>query len=632
MTSDPSFSRAPVQEAFDRAARLAMTLTPTERVGLVWQAGEHWRITAGRELHAEPDAVPVSATFLTAAEPRVESPVPEADPLLRAAAPTAQSYAAVPLDDGSEETAVFFVTSTTPNAFGDLREALVDLAAPIAEAAADATRADARHYEFLENVPVGVYRSTPDGRILYANPQLANLFGVASVEDLKDVDLNEAGIAQDDRTVFKERVEREGQIVQDETAWTRPDGSVVHVLESARVVRDEDGSVRYYEGVVEDITDRKRAEEDLRAEKDFIDSALNNLPGAFYLIDRDLRYQRWNRQLEEVTGYSSDEIAEANPLQFIVESDRRRVASRIRRAFEKGHAAVEARVRTREGDTIPLYLTAARVRIRGTVYLVGMGIDISERVAAEEALREAKQEAEEMNRLKSVFLANMSHEIRTPLTSILGFADVLDEEVDGEARHVVEMIRESGHRLKETLTSVLELARLERESAEVSAERCDLVGRVQDTLDLMQPQIEGNGLDLQVRVPSTPVYLQADPRVLHRVLTNLVANAIKFTEEGTIRVVVERTNDEAVLRVTDTGIGISEDFLEHIFDEFRQESEGLTRAHEGSGLGLTITQRLVELMGGSIEAESTKGEGSTFTVRLPLETPEEAVSEASASS
>jgi len=407
---------------------------------------------------------------------------------------------------------------------------------------------------------------------------------------------------------------------------------VVHVLESARVVRDEDGSVRYYEGVVEDITDRKRVEEDLRAEKDFIDSALNSLPGAFYLIDRDLRYQRWNRQLEEVTGYSSDEIAEANPLQFIVESDRRRVASRIRTAFEKGHAAVEARVRTGEGNTIPLYLTAARVRIRGTLYLVGMGIDISERVAAEKALREAKQEAEEMNRLKSVFLANMSHEIRTPLTSILGFADVLDEEIEGEAQRVVEMIRESGHRLKETLTSVLELARLERESAEVSAERCDLVGRVQETLDLMQPQIEGKGLDLQVRVPSTPVYLQADPRVLHRVLTNLVANAIKFTEEGTVRVVVERTDDEAVLKVTDTGIGISEDFLDQIFDEFRQESEGLTRAHEGSGLGLTITQRLVELMGGSIEAESTKGEGSTFTVRLPLETPEEAVSEANASS
>jgi signal transduction histidine kinase len=232
-----------------------------------------------------------------------------------------------------------------------------------------------------------------------------------------------------------------------------------------------------------------------------------------------------------------------------------------------------------------------------------------------------------MNRLKSVFLANMSHEIRTPLTSILGFADVLDEEVEGEAERVVEMIRQSGRRLRETLTSVLELARLEREAPEVGTERCDLVERVEDTLELMRPQIKNNELALEVCVPSAPLTLQADPKVLHRVLTNLVSNAIKFTEEGKIRVAVEQRGEEAVLTVADTGIGISDEFLDQIFDEFRQESEGLTRAHDGSGLGLTITQRLVEMMGGSIEAESTKGEGSTFTVRLPLDSAEEETSD-----
>jgi PAS domain S-box-containing protein len=619
-----------VQNAFGRAARVAATLTPADRVGLVCRGDGGWRLVAGHNLDVAPAEVGPADTVVGEKGPRVESPLPDATPLLRAAAPEAQSCAAVPLVAPAAEV-VFFVTSVRPGAFDDeLLDVLTDLAAPIAEAAAEAARADARHYEFLENVPVGVYRSTPDGRILYANPSLADLFGVASVDALKDLDLNDAGIAQDDRAAFKEQVEREGQIVQNETVWTRPDGREVHVLESARVVRGADGAVQYYEGVVEDITERKRAEQELRAEKHFIDSALNSLPGAFYLIDEDLRYRRWNQQLEDVTGYASEEIVGANPLQFVVEADRERVADRIRSAFEEGQAAVEARVRTRSGGVIPLYLTAARVSIRGRRYLVGMGIDISERVAAEEALREAKQEAEEMNRLKSVFLANMSHEIRTPLTSILGFADVLEEETEGEAQRVVEMIRQSGHRLKETLTSVLELARLERESAEVDTERCDLAGRVEEILDLMTPQIESNGLALQVRVPPEPVPIQADPRVLHRVLTNLVSNAVKFTEEGTIRVTVARNEDEAHLEVSDTGIGISSEFLDQVFDEFRQESEGLTRAHQGSGLGLTITQRLVEMMGGSIEAESTKGEGSTFTVRLPLHASQEAASEAAA--
>ncbi len=607
------FSPTAVRTAFQRAARLAIRFTPAEWIGLVRRDGGHWCWIAGQDVEVGA-TVPVSdAPSVTTDEPSAEPHVSDPNPLFEAARPNVGSVASVPLSESSE--AVLVAASPDPGALDDtVLEPLGDLAALIAEAAQSA---DSRHYEFLENVPVGVYRSTPDGRILYANPPLADLFGVESVEELEDVDLNDASIAQDDRATFKQRLERQGKIVQDETVWTRADESEAHVLESARVVRNENGSVRYYEGVVEDITERKRAEQALRTEKNFIDSALNSLPGAFYLIDQDGQFRRWNKKLEGVTGYSAEEISNLNPRDLVVEEDQERVTERVRTVFEKGRAAVEARIRTREGNTIPLYLTGARVYIEDAFYLVGMGVDISERVAAEEALKEAKQEAEEMNRLKSVFLANMSHEIRTPLTSILGFADVLDEEVHGEAQRIVEMIRQSGHRLKETLTSVLELARLERQSAEVKTKRCDLVERVEETLDLMQPQIESNELALEVQMPAEPTYLEGDPKVLHRVLTNLVSNAIKFTEEGQIRVVVEREGGEAVLRVSDTGVGISDGFLDQVFEEFRQESEGLTRAHEGSGLGLTITKRLVELMGGTIEAESTKGEGSTFTVRLP---------------
>jgi PAS domain S-box-containing protein len=616
-----------VQVPFERAARLATTLTPAEGVGLVRREEGRRRWVAAHGLAMDRDET-AERTVLDEAPPHVEPSVSGPDRMLGTAGTDVRSYAGVPV--GADAEALFFVTSSEPEAFGDaVLDPLADLAGLIAEAVppVDPQASGSRHYAFLENVPVGVYRSTPDGRILYANPPLADLFGVDSVEELKAIDLNDEDFAQYDRAAFKEKLEREGKIVQDETVWTRADGETVHVLESARVVRDEEGAVRYYEGVVEDITERKRAERALRTEKNFIDSALDSLPGAFYLVDRDGRFRRWNRQLEEATGYSADEIEELSSLDILVEEDRERAAERIRTVFEEGRAALEARVRTKDGEAIPFYLTGARVEIGDGVYLVGMGIDISDRVAAEEALKEAKQEAEEMNRLKSVFLANMSHEIRTPLTSILGFADVLDEEVEGEAERVVEMIRQSGRRLRETLTSVLELARLEREAPEVGTERCDLVERVEDTLELMRPQIKNNELALEVCVPSAPLTLQADPKVLHRVLTNLVSNAIKFTEEGKIRVAVEQRGEEAVLTVADTGIGISDEFLDQIFDEFRQESEGLTRAHDGSGLGLTITQRLVEMMGGSIEAESTKGEGSTFTVRLPLDSAEEETSD-----
>jgi len=629
MTSQSRLSTSAVRDAFDRAARLATTLTPVRRVGLLRLVNEEWHVIAGDGIDCGRTVSEESAAVLPSHGPTVVCDLAETDPVRAALCPTARSVAGCPIDPGPAET-VLFVTSPEREAFGTtFTDALEELAGVIedAMATADVERAQSRHYEFLENIPVGVYRSTPDGRILYANSPLANLFGVASVDELKDVDLNDTGVAQEDRSAFKKRVEREGKIVQSETSWTRADGRQVDVLESARVVRDDSGAVKYYEGVVEDITERKRTERELRTEKHFIHSALSSLPGIFYLIDREFRFRRWNRQLEDVTGYTADEIEELSPLDLVADKDRDRVAQRIRTVFDQGEAAVEAMVESKQGHAVPFYLTGARAEIRGAPFLVGMGIDISERVAVEEALMEAKQEAEEMNRLKTVFLANMSHEIRTPLTSILGFTDVLEEEVDGGAKRVVDMIRESGHRLKETLTSVLELARLERESRTVGTERCNLVDRVSETVQLMEPQIESKGLTLDLRVPSSSLHVRADPRVLHRVLTNLVSNAIKFTEDGTIRVEVERRNGEAILEVSDTGIGISDEFLDQVFDEFRQESEGLTRAHDGSGLGLTITQRLVELMGGSIQASSTKGEGSTFTVRLPSDEHEEASSE-----
>ena len=292
MTPPSRFSSANVRGAFERAARVATRCTPADWVGLVRRDGDHRHWVAGDGV--EPGA-PVSvcdASIIATSAPRIETYGTEARLFRETGAEDVQSAASVPL--GPDGEAVLIVTSAA-GAFDEADlDALVDLGGLIAAAVPSV---DARHYEFLENVPVGVYRSTPDGRLLYANPPLADLFGADSVEELKDVDLNDAGIAQDDRAAFKEMLEREGEIVQNETVWTRADGDEVHVLESARVVRGEDGTVRYYEGVVEDITERKRAEQALRAEKDFIDSALDSLPGAFYLVDRDGHFRRWNQQL-----------------------------------------------------------------------------------------------------------------------------------------------------------------------------------------------------------------------------------------------------------------------------------------------------------------------------------------------
>jgi signal transduction histidine kinase len=239
------------------------------------------------------------------------------------------------------------------------------------------------------------------------------------------------------------------------------------------------------------------------------------------------------------------------------------------------------------------------------------------------ALEKAVAEAEEMNRLQAAFLADMSHEIRTPLTSIIGFAEVLDERASGEAGRFTRLILKSSRRLLDTLNSVLDLSKLDREEVHLEPERTDVGAEIRDTVRLFRTQAEAAGVSLTVEGHDT-IPARLDPSALHRCCSNLVSNAVKYTGEGgSVTVGARAEADTVVVSVADTGAGIDPAFRDTLFEPFEQLDEGTRRNEDGTGLGLAITQRLVSLMGGSIEVESTPGEGSVFTVRLPRWGPDE---------
>lgn len=278
---------------------------------------------------------------------------------------------------------------------------------------------------------------------------------------------------------------------------------------------------------------------------------------------------------------------------------------------------LEARVNLRSGLRW-VELRTASINYRGAMARLYVVSDITARKQVQRELERAKTEAEQLARLKSSLLDNLSHEIRTPLTSIIGFADIMGEMPVEDVAHFAGMVRASGERLLETLTSVLELSRLESGQFELIRQEVDLVEVVRETIRLFEPQIHHRGLDVVVRVASeAAVHVYTDRSALNRILSNLLSNAIKFTPEGTITLSVQAHEDSMEMGVSDEGVGISAEFLSQIFDEFKQESSGITRSFEGVGLGLTITKRLVELLGGEIRVESEKGRGSTFSVRLP---------------
>ncbi|CAM3243742.1 sensor histidine kinase [Rhodothermus bifroesti] len=230
-------------------------------------------------------------------------------------------------------------------------------------------------------------------------------------------------------------------------------------------------------------------------------------------------------------------------------------------------------------------------------------------------VQELSRQLRDANAAKETLLSTTSHELRTPLSSILGFAAVLKEETDKPHHHeFLELIEESGQRLLETINAILDLAQLRAGAMMLHRVPVDVGEKVQEVHRLMSALAQKKGLTFTVKLPETPVYAMLDPKALERVLINLVSNAIKFTEAGSVEIVVDASPTQVAIAVRDTGVGIAEEFMPHLFEEFRQESSGLDRAYEGSGLGLAIVAQLVRLMEGTVTVQSKKGEGSTFTV------------------
>jgi PAS domain S-box-containing protein len=368
-----------------------------------------------------------------------------------------------------------------------------------------------------------------------------------------------------------------------------------------------------------DITEQKNDQRRLERYREYTDDILDAVGDVLYILDDTGHLERWNESLSEVTGYTDEEIGEMHSTDFFSEQHAAEIAASIREVFETGDTVVEAPFRTKDGELIPHEFVASLVEDPdGNPKLAGIGRNITERKEREESLVQAKKKAEEASRLKSAMLANMSHEIRTPLTSVTGFAKLLQNDLEGKKSEFADRVYASGKRLQKTLDSVLQLSTLEAGVYEMEREELCLGPVVRESAKMFNLQAEEKSITLETHLPDSPVKGVWNEEALHRILENLLENAIKFTPKGgTVEVFVRVENGSAVLEVTDNGIGIREEAVPDIFEAFRQESQGRTREYEGSGLGLSIVKRLTEALGGGVEVESEKGEGSRFVVRFP---------------
>ncbi len=286
-----------------------------------------------------------------------------------------------------------------------------------------------------------------------------------------------------------------------------------------------------------------------------------------------------------------------------------------------GVVRVEERVETGSGERwIAWRHVPARDAQGRFTEILSVGRDITAHKRAESLLARAGRDAEAASGAKSRFLATMSHEIRTPMNGIMGMADLLtDTKLTPEQEAYVAAIRSSGEALLTLIDEVLDFSKIESGRLDLEETAFDLTAMVESAAELLAPRAQAKGLDIACAIaPDLPRRILADPTRLRQAVLNLAGNAVKFTDQGGIAIVLRRDGDDLVLAVRDTGPGIRPDDQARIFREFEQAEDGLARSHGGTGLGLAITRRIAERMGGALTLVSAPGEGSTFMFRVPL--------------
>ena len=482
-----------------------------------------------------------------------------------------------------------------------------------------------KYRQVIENASDLIYTTDRSGNFTYANATLLNSLDV-SLEEVTKHNFRELVLPEYKNklvTHYMRQVLEQKPNTYIEFPFKTKNNGIKWFGQNA-TIKFEKGEYVGFHVIARDITALKMTEIALKENEEKYRVIFENNPHPMWVYDLEtLQFIDVNEAAVNHYGYSKDEflkmvITDLSPLEDALDLNKKSVKTEKNNVITLRHSKKDGTIISVE--IVSHSLPPLKKRNCNLV----LATDITERLEARNELIQAKEHAEEMNRLKTSFLNNMSHEIRTPMVGILGFTSILYDEVKKpQLKEMCETILNSGKRLMDTINLILDLSRIEANKIEVKVSQLDLIDETKKILKSLSIIAEDKKLLLEFHPLVSSAEVLIDKQIYNRILNNLVGNAIKYTPKGKVIVEINTVSRKSKswieLKIIDTGIGIPKESQQFIFDEFRQVSEGLSRKFEGTGLGLTITKKLLELMHGEISVESEVGKGSTFKVMIPTQ-------------
>ena len=467
----------------------------------------------------------------------------------------------------------------------------------------------------------GLFYMTLDGNIVAVNQSFAEMHGYTKSEimsmNISDLDCLEP------KQFYKERLERliKGEKLKFEVEHFHKNGHRIPLeVTTGKITM---GNVDYILSSHRDITEKKIAEESLRiSEENFrvlfeespLPTVLSEIPtGKIAFVNRRMA-ELINMDPKDITGKTANDLGLLNDPE-----DLQKLTSLIETNGFVDNVEIDKIQNDSEAGTDLIFMRL--VTLMGKNYCLTVIQDITERKRAENAIIKAREKAEQSDRLKSAFLANMGHEIRTPMNGIMGFSELLKNKTltGEEQQEYVNIIEKSGARMLNIINDLIDLSKIESGLMNVQKSKFNINEQTDYIYAFFKPEIDSRGLRFYALngLKTDEAYIETDKEKLNAVIINLIKNAIKFTDKGWIEFGYTRKPGYFEFFVRDTGVGISPEQREIIFERFRQGSESLNRNYEGAGLGLSISKSFVEMLGGTIWMESKVGEGSSFYFTVP---------------